>query len=138
MTVVFKDGAVRVNGARLTAADIGATNGVIHVIDNVLMPEKPTFAAMPGNSAARIIALAVKRGVPLFNDGQPAACAAIYEVTAESLLALGQLPPAAEKALRVALDDTARNSDAGERAWTLRRGLDRALVALEGHHTALR
>ena len=138
VTVAFKDGAVRVNGARLTAADIGATNGVIHVIDTVLMPEKPTFAAMPGNSAARIIALAVKRGAPLFNDGQPAACAAIYEVTAESILALGQLPPAAEKALRGALDGTARTSDAGERAWTLRRGLDCALVALEGHHTALR
>ena len=29
---------VRVNGARVTTADIAATNGVIHVIDAVLLP----------------------------------------------------------------------------------------------------
>eukprot|EP01031_Cornospumella_fuschlensis_P052928 gene52928-biopygen42624 len=126
----------------LLAADIGATNGVIHVIDSVLLPAKkaPAVAAnkMSGASPARVIALAIKRGVPLFNDGQPAACASVYELTAESLVSLGQLPPAAEKALRTALDESSRAADATERAWTLRRGLDRALTALEGHHTVMR
>lgn len=32
------DGSVRVNQARVTAADIEASNGVIHVIDTVLVP----------------------------------------------------------------------------------------------------
>ena len=32
-------GTVAVNGATVTATDIGATNGVIHVIDTVLIPE---------------------------------------------------------------------------------------------------
>ena len=31
-------GAVRVNSARVTKTDIGASNGVIHVIDSVLIP----------------------------------------------------------------------------------------------------
>jgi len=140
VAIAFKDGAVRVNGAKLVAADIGATNGVIHVIDTVLLPtaKAPVSARMQGNSPARIIALAISRGVPLFNDGQSAACASVYEVAAESLVTLGALPPAAEKALRTALDESARTAEASERAWTLRRGLDRALGALEGRHTALR
>ena len=32
-------GAVTVNGARVTGADVAASNGVIHVIDQVLLPE---------------------------------------------------------------------------------------------------
>ena len=30
---------VKVNGAKVVSADIGASNGVIHVIDKVLIPE---------------------------------------------------------------------------------------------------
>jgi uncharacterized surface protein with fasciclin (FAS1) repeats len=33
------DGGVRVNNSRVTKTDIGATNGVIHVIDTVLLPQ---------------------------------------------------------------------------------------------------
>ncbi|MFN4129786.1 MAG: fasciclin domain-containing protein [Paracoccaceae bacterium] len=32
------DGGAKVNGANITTADIEATNGVIHVIDTVIMP----------------------------------------------------------------------------------------------------
>ena len=32
------DGGAKVNGANITAADIAASNGVIHVIDTVIMP----------------------------------------------------------------------------------------------------
>ncbi|MBC7497121.1 MAG: fasciclin domain-containing protein, partial [Sphingomonadaceae bacterium] len=33
------DHGVHVNGAQVTKADIACTNGVIHVIDTVLMPK---------------------------------------------------------------------------------------------------
>lgn len=36
---VGSDGAVSVNGANVTQADIEASNGVIHIIDTVLMPK---------------------------------------------------------------------------------------------------
>ncbi len=43
------DGAVRVNDATVMEADIEATNGVIHVIDGVLIPpETSSPAASPG------------------------------------------------------------------------------------------
>jgi uncharacterized surface protein with fasciclin (FAS1) repeats len=38
LTFAVKDGKVTVNGANVTAADIAASNGVIHVIDQVLLP----------------------------------------------------------------------------------------------------
>ena len=36
----IKDGKVYVNGAQVTTADVPASNGVIHVIDEVLIPPK--------------------------------------------------------------------------------------------------
>lgn len=35
---IMTEGGVTVNGANVTAADIAATNGVIHVIDAVILP----------------------------------------------------------------------------------------------------
>lgn len=40
LTVSIKDGKVSINGANVTAADLTGSNGVIHVIDAVLMPKK--------------------------------------------------------------------------------------------------
>ncbi|WP_111669679.1 fasciclin domain-containing protein [Algoriphagus litoralis] len=38
LTVAIKDGVVTINGAKVTAADLTGSNGVIHVIDAVLLP----------------------------------------------------------------------------------------------------
>lgn len=40
LTVTIKDGKVAINGANVTAADLEGSNGVVHVIDAVLMPKK--------------------------------------------------------------------------------------------------
>ena len=40
LTVSIKDGKVMINGANVTAADLVGSNGVVHVIDAVLMPKK--------------------------------------------------------------------------------------------------
>lgn len=40
LTVAIKDGKVMINGANVTAADLAGSNGMIHVIDAVLMPAK--------------------------------------------------------------------------------------------------
>jgi uncharacterized surface protein with fasciclin (FAS1) repeats len=41
LDVVVRDGHVLVNGANVVAADVAASNGVIHVIDTVLLPAAP-------------------------------------------------------------------------------------------------
>ena len=39
LKVSIKDGKVMINGATVTAADLDGSNGVVHVIDSVLMPK---------------------------------------------------------------------------------------------------
>ena len=39
LDVAFDDGGIRIDDARVISANVGASNGVIHVIDNVLIPE---------------------------------------------------------------------------------------------------
>ena len=38
LTVSIKDGVVMINGAKVTAADLKGSNGVIHVVDAVILP----------------------------------------------------------------------------------------------------
>jgi uncharacterized surface protein with fasciclin (FAS1) repeats len=117
-------GAFEVNGANVTAADITASNGVIHVIDRVLIP--PAAKLTPREAAREVIALAIRRGVPVFNAGQPSACAAIYEVACESLLKshTNALGDEGRSVLRKALREMRGDEDARQQAWTLRRALD--------------
>ncbi|MHC5113708.1 MAG: heme-binding protein [Planctomycetota bacterium] len=87
----------------------------------------------PSHSPSELIELAVERGAPMYNDGQPAACAAIYEVTVTSLLALGpdRLDDSSRDALAEALRTAATQPDVRERAWTLRRAMDRAWQGMQ-------
>jgi uncharacterized surface protein with fasciclin (FAS1) repeats len=39
LSVSIKDGKVTINGANVTAADLVCSNGVVHVIDGVLLPK---------------------------------------------------------------------------------------------------
>jgi uncharacterized surface protein with fasciclin (FAS1) repeats len=122
---ISTNGSFEVNGANVVASDIVASNGVIHVIDTVLMPPSKTQTAQ--EAALDVIQLAIKRGVPLFNAGQPGACAAIYEVAIESLLKSNAdaLSDKNRSTLRDALRDMRDDQGPREQAWTLRRALDK-------------
>ena len=39
LTVAIKDGVVTINGAKVIAADLAGSNGVIHVVDGVILPK---------------------------------------------------------------------------------------------------
>lgn len=95
------------------------------------MPSERTLS--PGD----LIELAVRRGAPLFNDHQPEACRAIYEVTIEWLLATSpQLDSELEAMLRKTLDDMRRQDDPRTQAWTLRHALDTVYRSLAGSTAA--
>jgi monofunctional biosynthetic peptidoglycan transglycosylase len=82
--------------------------------------------------AMRLTELAISRGVPLFNHGQTAACAAIYEVTIESMVALGaaDLDPTVVERLERGLAEARDHRSARDRAWVYRRTLDAAYAEL--------
>lgn len=117
-------GTARVEEANILIADIKATNGVIHVIDQVLLPDLPEPTAK--RKAMSVIELAIERGVPLFNSHKAEACAAIYEVTAQSLLTgyADVLDESARKRLQKALADIHKDHSPTKKAWTLRYALD--------------
>ncbi len=141
-TVAFAlaSGAITVDGARIEVADIEAANGVIHIIDRVLparsaAPAAATAApASPQRAqrAAAILELAIERGVPRFNAGDTASCAALYELAIASVVLLGEdaVSADAKADLSKALEQGASHEDASERAWIYRRAMDRALAQM--------
>lgn len=92
-------------------------------------------AANPDKRAAakELIDLAIQRGVPLFNGGQPEACAAVYEVAATSLISLGgdNLPRLAVTRLEAALRRASQAANSADRAWVLRQALDDMVESLQ-------
>lgn len=139
LAISLKNGKLTLGAnARIIASDIQASNGIIHIIDEVLLPasREPVVARdRAGNTATTrtdtveefgsIYALAVKFGTPLFNDGNPEACAAVYEVAVETMIRFGrdQLGnDVIERLMRTRQEGDASN--ARSRAWALRRALD--------------
>ena len=116
-----------IEGARIVATDIDASNGVVHVIDRVILP--PEMQAQNAE-ALEIIDLAIDAGVPMFNHGNARATEAIYTVAAESLLRLGSLEADEERRLKRGLKESRYNHDARESAWRLRYALDDVEAAL--------
>jgi len=128
-------GAITAGGARIEIADIEAANGIIHVIDRVLPARSQGPATAPSTPpqraarAAMILELAIERGVPRFNAGDEASCAALYELAISSVVLLGAdaIGEGARVKLEQALAEASQHPDAAERAWVYRRAMDRAL-----------
>jgi uncharacterized surface protein with fasciclin (FAS1) repeats len=122
ITAAFEDGRVKIGPATLIAADIPASNGIIHVIDQVLLPPEADRAPL---APASLIELAIDRGVPLFNQGHAGACADVYELACEALRTMPSVCEHSTEELELALSKIAGNPSASERAWILRHALDR-------------
>jgi len=131
-----QNGELRINDATVRIADVPASNGIVHVIDRVLSPtDAPSSNA---NSATALIDYAIDRGAPLYNDGQPSATVAVYEVAITALLTSerSSLSSDAQRELRSALRESRPN--ARERATSLRRALDNARLAASDRMTSAR
>ncbi len=134
VTFTLVAGRVAVSGAEIVAGDIEASNGVIHIIDRVIVPDPSAANAAPaeGKTAsaegiAGLVELAIERGAPLFNDGNPDACAAIYEVTITAIIDLASdaLDDDGVDRLRLALAEGQAEKDPARSAWIFRQALDR-------------
>ncbi len=127
VAIRFEDGRVRVGAAALIKADIPASNGIIHVIDQVLIPANNVTEPL---SPSGLIELAIKTGVPLFNKGEVEGCAVIYEITCEALSNMVSLPDGIRKQLKGSLQEARAEDSIRQRAWILRAAIDRVWTAL--------
>ena len=98
-TSVSADG-LRVNDSLVVKGDLETANGVIHVIDTVLLPE-----SMNPTQAMRMLEDAIERGVPVFNRGDHHECAEIYKAVCLAIVSSksDQLPQSVMTALKSGL-----------------------------------
>jgi uncharacterized surface protein with fasciclin (FAS1) repeats len=130
---IAASGGVMVDNAKVVKTDVPATNGIIHVIDAVLLPADVKLGAANGD-VKESIRLAIERGVPLFNSGNAPACAAVYEVAAATVLNLAgnQLDADSRERLERGLREARHSHSASDRAWALRHAFDDVLAGERG------
>ncbi|MGB7326634.1 MAG: fasciclin domain-containing protein [Rubripirellula sp.] len=118
-------GAAKVNDANLVSTDLDASNGVIHVIDAVMMPPVPQSATA---NPRQMIEQAIGQGAPLYNSGNVGQCAAVYMSTVNDLVTnhAHQMSSSTRNALESALSTARHSSSHDSQAWTLRHALDHA------------
>lgn len=132
ITVASEGNELRIDGANVTRADILLDNGVVHLVDQVLVPDGLVLAEAPrtqvdGEAVRMFLVETVKRGASDFNSGDVEACASSYRTALEGLLMLQQVE---DKGLVADIEgalDRAQDQGAREAAWTLRRAIDAVL-----------
>ena len=130
VSIALADGQAKVQNANLVKTDIDAANGVIHVIDSVILPpEKKKVGAV---EARRMIERAVAKGAPLYNAGHHGACAKVYMTTMQDLLERGEMSTTLTSRMSTVVNKARHTSCPTQQAWTLRAGLDHAYATV-GH-----
>ena len=128
--VAVNGNVAMVNGAKLLTTDLDASNGVIHVIDSVIMPPAGDQAAVQPH---HMIETAINEGAPLFNAGHTSECAKVYMSTVKTLLAMENhgMSPTTMHTLQTSLNKAEGTSCCNTQAWTLRHALDSAYNSMQ-------
>lgn len=117
ITVNVDDSGAMINKSKLVLTDLDASNGVIHVIDAVLMPPAK------GADARRTLEKAVADGSHLFNSGHHGDCANVYENAMTELMS-AEVGSSLKGHMTSVLSKARSQTCPTERAWTLRHGID--------------
>ena len=129
--VSVKNGKARINDSNLVGTDIDASNGVIHVIDAVLLPSEKKISAV---EAQRMIHDAVARGSRLYNSGHHSQCAQLYMSTMREMVEYGEeLPAPVMISLTAAMSKAEHTHSPMQQSWTLREGLNQAYYTMRGN-----
>ena len=127
--IAVVNGKAKVNNVGLVATDIDASNGVIHIIDGVLLPPKKEKVSV--NDACEMIETVVAHGSRTFNAGHHQACADLYMSAVRKMVAYGdQMPQEIVTNMQQVLTQAEHTQCPTERSWTLRRGLDHAYARM--------
>jgi transforming growth factor-beta-induced protein len=126
-TVTATEGGFGIEGARIVTTDINASNGLVHVIDRVMMPS----ARMTRSQASAVINMAITQGAPMFNHGNPGGTVAVSSMSARSLLRSGaELNDTERTRLNHGLKAAMQSDNSEDGAWHLRYALDDVQASL--------
>ena len=122
LQISFSAKGLMVNDANVTAKNVEASNGVIHVIDSVLLPS-PNLSA---REALAMLESAVNAGVPTYNSGNYKGCCDIYTAVMKDIKEAGI--SGMQNYVSAVAVSTMSNAEQSvtdsDRAWALRRGID--------------
>lgn len=116
-----------VEGARILSIDIGASNGIVHVIDRVMMPPEK----MSRVDAQKMILSSINKGAPMFNHGNPSGTVRVYKNTVETLLSSAELAQLEKEILQNGLNNAQEADSIQQSAWELRYTLDDIMQSLQ-------
>ncbi len=124
----FSADGVKINDAAVIAKNVNASNGVIHIIDSVLLPK-----AMSRTSAMTYLSNTINRGAPIYNSGHHGRCCDIYMESMNTIMAAGieNADNHTMSLVRTTISNARNTHSQTDRAWVLRRGIDSLYTRLE-------
>lgn len=140
ISIIPTDSGANINNAKLISTDIDAANGVIHVIDRVLLPSdaptqvtmsKPKVGSQRGVARSRINE-AIQQGVPMFNGGDHHGCARVYMQALQSVASMNDcgLSDQSLGQINSTIQSCQQMHSATDRAWALRSRMDQIMIQL--------
>ncbi|MEM7783602.1 MAG: fasciclin domain-containing protein [Planctomycetota bacterium] len=115
---------LKINDAQVVAKNLETTNGVIHVIDSVLLPKAPV--SMSNHKVMDYLNQTVMKGAPVYNAGHHGQCCEIYMDCMKSIMAAG-ITNADDHTMSIVdktITEASKTHSQTDRAWVLRRGID--------------
>ena len=121
-----------IGGANVIKTDIKCSNGVIHVIDAVIMPPKKMAnrAASTVVNPRVMIEHVIANGSRLYNTGHASQCADLYTQTMLDLSRHASVDSHIRDQIHSTMTSAQHSTNSDSRAWVLRRGLDSVYVQL--------
>ena len=119
--------SLTINNAKVIKANIKTSNGIIHVIDTVLIPETKKVA----NNTNHILKQAIHKGVPMFNSGHHAQTAALYMKAGHEVLGQcsSSVCSSAANTIKTAMHKAKAEHCPTSQAWIMRHAFDQVLAS---------
>ena len=116
-----------INEAKVVKADIKTSNGIIHVIDAVLLPTPKKVSGKTNH----ILKQAIHKGVPMFNSGHHAQTAALYMKAGNEVLGQcsSSVCSSAANTIKTAMHKAKAEHCPTSQAWIMRHAFDRVLAS---------
>lgn len=127
-----KNNNLFINYAKVVKANIKTSNGIVHAIDSVLIPNVVNLASsIQSSNTDQIIKKAIHKGVPMFNSGHHATTAALYMKAGDEIL--DQCPSSACSAsmskIKTAMQQASAAGCPTSQAWIMRNAFDEVLAS---------
>ena len=141
LTFKINNGTFKVNGSTINTADLTCSNGVIHIISDVILFPADNAKAQnnqvqnesKGELPQEVIMSAIQRGVPLYNHGDAEACAEIYRDCINALTTSSALNEVMRNHLARTLE-ISKGKTADQTAWMYRFALDQTMFQLNSQN----